>query len=40
MAIIERPVSLEVQPLIVVAPATPSSAMGAVKRPVVTKGWR
>jgi cytochrome c oxidase subunit 1 len=40
MAIIERPVSLEVQSIAVVAPATPSSAMGALKRPVVTKGWR
>ncbi|NCV75001.1 cytochrome ubiquinol oxidase subunit I [bacterium] len=40
MAIIERPVSVEPQSIAVVAPATPSSAMGALKRPVVTKGWR
>lgn len=39
MAIIERPVLSE-QSIAVIPPATPSSAMGALKRPVVTKGWR
>ena len=39
MAIIERP-STAVSELQVAAPAVPSTALGALKRPVTTSGWR
>ena len=39
MAIIEPTASSEAS-IAVIPPATPSSAMGALKRPVATKGWR
>ena len=39
MAIIERPTTA-VSELQVAAPAIPSTALGALKRPVTTTGWR
>ena len=39
MAIIERP-STAVSELQVAAPAIPSTALGALKRPVTASGWR